>query len=84
MPLVKAAAMLHLNASSRVEVLLYHLKYGNKPKVGLFLGKRYAEILMEDGFLKDMEAFIPIPFHPKKENGGGIIKPKNLPRVCIK
>jgi len=70
-PVIKAAAMLHLNASSRVEVLLYHLKYGNKPKVGLFLGKRYAEMLMEDDFLTDIEAFIPIPLHPKKRKWRG-------------
>jgi len=61
-----AMSMLYLAKSSRVEQLLYRLKYGNQPEIGEFLGKYYGKMLQEAGILNTVDLIIPIPLHRSK------------------
>ena len=61
-----AVSMLYLSKSSRVEEMLYKLKYKKQPEIGRYLGKYYGDILTPLIQLHKVDAIIPIPIHPKK------------------
>ena len=61
-----AISMLHLSKSSRVEHLLYKLKYKKHPEIGRFLGQYYGDILKSFLLEHDIDGIVPIPIHPKK------------------
>ncbi len=61
-----AISMLHLSKSSRVEEMLYKLKYKKQPEIGQFLGKYYGDILKSFIQHHKVDVIIPIPIHPKK------------------
>jgi len=60
----RAVAMLRFRPSSRVEHIIYQLKYANKAQLGYFLGHMYGTLLMERSYYMDVDYLIPIPLHP--------------------
>lgn len=51
--------------SGKLQKLLHKLKYNNKPEIGMFIGRRYGEILkLVDQFNYDV--IVPVPLHPSK------------------
>lgn len=62
----RAVAMLRFRPSSRVEHLIYQMKYANKPQLGCFLGLMYGTLLTEMEYFHDVDAIIPIPLHPRR------------------
>ncbi len=62
----EAMSMLYLAKSSRVEKLVYKLKYGNQPEIGVFLGEYYARMMLRTGFFDQLDMIIPIPIHKSK------------------
>lgn len=64
--IIKATAYLHFVKNGIVQSLLHYLKYRNKPKLGIYLGKKAAKDLGKDGFFEGIDFIIPIPLHPKK------------------
>ena len=62
----RAISMLYLAKSSRVEKLLYRLKYNNQPEIGIFLGKYYARKLLEINFFEAIDIIVPVPIHRSK------------------
>jgi ComF family protein len=61
-----AISMLYLSKSSRVEKIVYNLKYGNQPEVGYYLGKMYARKLLEGFDMGQIDLILPVPLHRSK------------------
>lgn len=66
-----AASMLTLSKSSRVQRMIHHLKYGQQPEIGIYLGKMYGEILLENPIVDGVDVIVPIPIHPIKKRKRG-------------
>jgi len=61
-----AMSMLYLAKSSRVEQLLYKLKYGHHPEIGVFFGEYYGKILQNAAVLDRVDIILPVPLHKSK------------------
>lgn len=61
-----AISMLYLSKSSRVEKILYNLKYGSQPEVGYYLGKMYARKLSQVPDMEQVDLILPVPLHRSK------------------
>ncbi len=46
--------------------LLHHIKYKDKPQLAVAMGKKLGEHLTGFEWIKDLDALIPVPIHPKK------------------
>lgn len=68
---LRAASMLKLSKSSRVQRMVHHLKYGQQPDIGIYLGKMYGEILKSNPIVANVDLIIPIPIHPRKKRKRG-------------
>lgn len=65
-----AFAYFNFVKSGKLQKLLHNLKYNNKPEIGIYIGKRYGDLLKSvDGF--DSEVIIPIPLHKSKLKSRG-------------
>ncbi|KEO73583.1 ComF family protein [Anditalea andensis] len=62
----KAISLLRFTKGGLSKKLLHHLKYKNKPELGVELGKIYGYRLKESGFNIDWDQIIPVPLHPIK------------------
>lgn len=62
----KATSFFLFQKGSKYQKLMHHLKYKNRPEVGVELGKRFAAELQQVNYLGDIDAIIPVPLHPKK------------------
>lgn len=66
-----ALSMLYLSKRSRTEHLLHQLKYGNRPQIGIFLGKLYGKTIKELASQQQFDMIIAIPIHRKKRRERG-------------
>src|SRR5690606_1874466 len=62
-PLKGVASYLYLEDDSRVERILYHLKYRARPEIGELLGTRYGEMLFTTPPFSEAAVIIPVPLH---------------------
>ncbi|WP_461532508.1 ComF family protein [Sinomicrobium sp.] len=69
--IVFATALLRFRKEGITQQLIHHLKYRNRPDIGLFLGKWYGCVLRESPFLKAVDLVVPVPLHPKKQRKRG-------------
>jgi len=65
-PFEHATAMFLLRKESRVERILYQIKYANQPQLALFLGKKYGQTLLKSQVFSNIDMIIPVPLHKKK------------------
>ena len=66
-PIDQTFALFFFEKTKTTQKVLFHLKYKNNPAVGKYFGGEIAKrIQLNDGF-KDVDIFIPVPLHPKKE-----------------
>nr|WP_299386874.1 ComF family protein [Allomuricauda sp.] len=70
-PIKKAASFLFFSKTGIVQNLLHHLKYKNQEQIGGFLGNWYGSLLENEVSLKNVDAVIPVPLHPKKQRKRG-------------
>jgi ComF family protein len=67
LPLEAGAAAYYFTRSSPIRHAIHHLKYRNKPEIGLILGREFGRKLsMSEGF-QSVDLIVPVPLHPKKE-----------------
>ncbi|QQT28300.1 ComF family protein [Sphingobacterium spiritivorum] len=66
-----ATAMLFLSKGSRVERILYQLKYNGHPEIGYFLGIKYGEVLRRTSEYADVDLVVPVPLHRKRQRKRG-------------
>ena len=66
LPIARAMALYHFRKSGKVQRLLHHLKYKQKPTVGRVLGHQYGKLLKETPWYKDVDLIIPVPLHSSR------------------
>jgi ComF family protein len=66
-----ASAFLHFNPTGKVQRMLHRLKYHHDMELGHFLGREMAKDLMESPRFKDVDCFLAVPLHPRKEHMRG-------------
>lgn len=52
--------------SGKIQHLLHQIKYQDQKELAFFLGKKYAEELIQDKHMLDFDVIIPIPLHKNK------------------
>ena len=63
----KTYALFFFEKEKTTQKILFQLKYKNNPAVGHYFGKEMGKrIRLNPGF-QDVDVYIPIPLHPKKE-----------------
>ncbi|HMI01579.1 MAG TPA: ComF family protein [Pedobacter sp.] len=70
-PFHAAMALLRYKKGSRVQRIIYNLKYNGRSEVGIKLGMMMAERLLKSEFYRDVEVIIPVPLHKSKEKKRG-------------
>lgn len=61
------AAMYYFTRKSPIQRALHQLKYHNKPEIGVKIGREFGRKLKNSELFRSVEAVIPVPLHPKKE-----------------
>lgn len=70
-PLRAGAALYYYGKTGRVQQLIFQLKYHDQPEIGYLLGQWYGEMLRESPHFRDLDAVVPVPLHPRKEQQRG-------------
>lgn len=60
-PIERCAALFHYKSHAPSAQLIYRLKYGSRPEIGIYLGKLMAQQAIKYNFLEGIDAIIPIP-----------------------
>lgn len=71
MPVHAAQSFLKFSKDSRVQRLLYALKYGHQPEIGNFLGELYGVRLSQTDQVISTDLIVPIPLHPSRQRKRG-------------
>ncbi len=66
-----ATALYYFSKTSKVQTLLHLLKYGDRPMIGVQLGRWYGYLLKEQALFSTIDLIIPVPLHPKRERQRG-------------
>lgn len=61
-----ATAHYFFHQDSTIQRLMHHLKYDNKPQIGVVLGKMVGSELLKNHRFSTVDLIVPIPLHPKK------------------
>jgi ComF family protein len=69
--LVAASAFLVFNNGGMVQRMLHRLKYHHDMQLGLFMGRLMAEDVMSCTRFADVDCFLPVPLHPRKQHMRG-------------
>lgn len=70
-PCTAAMAMLYFKKGGRVQQIIHHLKYSNRPDLGIRLGNLLGEKLSISPAFKNIDLLIPVPLHKKRERQRG-------------
>jgi len=69
--IIAATALLLYHKKSKVQQLIYQLKYKNQQKIGLFLGNWLGAEMASSKRFKNIDYVIPVPLHKKKLKSRG-------------
>lgn len=79
----KTYSHLFFEKSKAAQDLLFGLKYRNNFPLGVYFGERIGEIINAVPSFNDVDAFIPVPLHPKKKFMRGYNQSEALARgIC--
>ncbi len=65
-PIERCAAYIFYQHHTQTSNAIYALKYGNRPDVGVFLGKTIAEAYISKGFFDGIDALLPVPLSKER------------------
>lgn len=65
-PIEKGVALFYYEGHSQVSNVIYTLKYGNQPEIGIKMGRILAKEYNVDDLFKDIDMIIPIPLAKKR------------------
>jgi len=65
-PLHGATALLYFNKGGKTQKMIHNLKYRQQTGIGLFLGRKIGEHLLNTEHYQDIDLIIPVPLHPRK------------------
>ena len=57
------AALFLLRGGSKVQQLIYHLKYFDRPDIGIQLGRLYGRQLLQQSPYSEVDWIVPVPLH---------------------
>lgn len=66
-----AGALFYYTKESKVQELIHGLKYKNQQKIGSVFGNWFAEELLENEIIKNIDYILPVPLYKKKEQKRG-------------
>ncbi|MHA7877972.1 MAG: ComF family protein [Bacteroidota bacterium] len=66
LPVRYAMALYKFRKSGKVQRLIHHLKYKDKPVLGKVLGKQYGEILRTTHLRHAFDLIVPVPLHSSR------------------
>lgn len=69
--LVYGGALLYYQPNSPVQRMIHALKYYQRPDIGHSLGALYGRRLSGVARLQDLDAIVPVPLHPKRQQERG-------------
>jgi ComF family protein len=61
-----AMSLCLFHKKTAIQTLMHGLKYGKNSKIGIWLGERYGEKLLNYHFEKKIDFIIPIPLHEER------------------
>lgn len=67
----RAATFSHFSRDSRMQQLIYNLKYNGIGDIGIAIGKLYGSELKRSNFLSGIDMIVPLPLHKRKERQRG-------------
>jgi ComF family protein len=70
-PLVGASSLFYFDKAGKLQKLMQALKYEQVPQLGIFFGRYFGEVLADSPLVIGVEALIPVPLHPRKEQKRG-------------
>ncbi len=70
-PIERATAFFYYEGHSQVSNILYALKYGNHPEIGIVMGRMLGREIVGSGFFEDIDIIIPIPLAHKRRRQRG-------------
>ena len=65
-PIEKGVALFYYEGHSQVSNIIYTLKYGNQPDIGVKMGRIVAKEYYGNDFFNDIDMIIPIPLAKKR------------------
>ncbi|MDR3329151.1 MAG: ComF family protein [Prevotellaceae bacterium] len=71
LPVESACSLFFMGKGSRYRKLLHKLKYSNKPRIGVALGRLLGAELAQAAAYQSITHIIPIPLHPKRQRKRG-------------
>ena len=60
-------ALFFFEKTKTTQKVLFFLKYKNNPAIGTYFGGEIAKRIKQNVGFQDIDVFIPVPLHPKKE-----------------
>ena len=66
-----AYAPFYFTKNNPIQNLLHALKYQSKPKIGDWMAKQCFALLKHQHLIKQCDAVVPVPLHPKREKQRG-------------
>lgn len=70
-PIVRANAFMEYQPHTNYARIITHLKYNNRPDIGIYLGRLVAEDLLNTDFFKDIDLIIPLPLAKSRQFSRG-------------
>ncbi len=70
-PLQAGAALFFLQKDGVVQEIVYQLKYNDRPKIGIQLGRLYGKILKNHSVFAAADLILPVPLHPSRNRKRG-------------
>ncbi len=80
MPIERATALTYYHPGAYSSLLMYKLKYGNEPDIGVWFGEYMANSLMPYGVFDDIDMIIPLPIHKRRERERGYNQSQEIAR----
>ncbi len=65
-PLRHAAALLRFTRGNVCQSLIHALKYYDRPRIGVQLGRMLGKKLIDTPLLEEADGFVPVPIHKKR------------------
>lgn len=61
-----ATSFAYFTEGGLLQILLHQLKYKNNIAIGLFLGRRFAQVLKKTSWVSAVDVIVPVPLHKTK------------------
>lgn len=70
-PVTNAASFLYFSKDSLLQKLVHQLKYNGHKELGLFIGRKMGEALVQTNRFAGIEALVPLPLYAARERKRG-------------